>query len=161
MRTVLPWARTVTITAAGRGVSHDNGSQTMNERTDGRRDTSKHVVLNRNGFQTRSVLRLRDNCWISGGASCSGGRAGRGGDRPNRRPRERSLNASGIFTLDCGFNAWTEVNSALMGLGSVRLAADRCRYIIFLIVIVKRLRSFIISRLLTLLWGFHADIHHI
>lgn len=98
MRTVLPWARAVTITAAGRGVSHDNGSQTMNERPDGRRDTSKHVVLNRGGFQTRSVLRLRDNCWISGGASCSGGRAGRGGDRTNRRPRERSLNASGIFT---------------------------------------------------------------
>lgn len=90
----LAYISIATKTATGRGVSQDNGGQTMNERPDGRRDASKRVFLNRDVFQTCSV-RLRHNCWISRGASCSGGRARRG---TSRRPRELSLKASGIFT---------------------------------------------------------------
>lgn len=101
------------ITAAGRGVSHDNGGRTMNERSDGRRDTSEYVGLNRNGFQTPSVLRLRDNCWVYTAARHVAEAAV---DRRAGTFVKRVGNIHASLKLDCGSDAWIEVNSALMGL---------------------------------------------
>lgn len=91
---------------------------------------------------------------------------GEGNDQtPGRAFRKRVGNIRASLKLDCGFSAGIEVNLALLVLGSLwRLWWCRWQVqsdYISVIVIVKQLHSFIISRLLSTHWGLHLEIPHI